>query len=273
MLGGSGATDRDGTVGPNKPLKDLAWGLATLGVATLRFDKVTLARPDVVAARTRFTVVDEYLIHAAAAIALLRDHPAVDPLQIFVLGHSQGATVAPRVAENQAGLAGLICLAAGAQPIHHAALRQLRYLVELGTEPRYELQRAMAELSRKSATVDEDLDEETPPGELPFGVPAHYWIDLRDHDPLAAVRQLELPMLFLQGGRDYQVTVDDDLPLWQDAVSGHPDALVRTYPDDDHYFFTGTGASTPVSYQQPQHVDPDVVTDIADWIGRVGRRT
>ncbi|WP_454792935.1 alpha/beta hydrolase family protein [Mycolicibacterium lutetiense] len=269
VLGGSGPTDRDGTIGPNKPLKDLAWGLATLGIATLRFDKVTLTHPDTVAAQTRFTVLDEYLIHAAAAITLLHDHPAIDPRQIFILGHSQGATVALRIAEHQPELAGLICLAAAAQPIHHAAIRQLRYLAELDTQPQRELQQALRELTRKAATVDENLTEETPPSELPFGVPAHYWIDLRDHDPLTAVSQLKLPKLFLQGGRDYQVTIDDDLPMWQTVLNGQPNALVHTYPDDDHYFFTGTGASTPTAYQRPQHVDPHVITDIANWIAQV----
>ncbi|HEX8007040.1 MAG TPA: DUF3887 domain-containing protein, partial [Trebonia sp.] len=41
LLGGGGPFDRDETSGPNNPLKDLAWGLATRGVAVLRFDKVT----------------------------------------------------------------------------------------------------------------------------------------------------------------------------------------------------------------------------------------
>jgi hypothetical protein len=45
VLPGSGPTDRDSTIGPNKPLKDLAWGLASRGVAVLRFDKVTYAHP------------------------------------------------------------------------------------------------------------------------------------------------------------------------------------------------------------------------------------
>ena len=46
LLSGSGPFDRDETSGPNKPLKDLAWGLAGAGVAVLRFDKYTFARPE-----------------------------------------------------------------------------------------------------------------------------------------------------------------------------------------------------------------------------------
>ena len=45
LLAGSGPNDRDETIGRNKPLKDLAWGLASAGVGVLRFDKVTFAHP------------------------------------------------------------------------------------------------------------------------------------------------------------------------------------------------------------------------------------
>ena len=41
LVAGSGSLDRDETIGRNKPFKDIAWGLASRGVAVLRFDKVT----------------------------------------------------------------------------------------------------------------------------------------------------------------------------------------------------------------------------------------
>ena len=53
LLSGGGPFDRDETSGPNKPLKDLAWGLASRGVAVLRFDKVTFAHAGQVAHEPR----------------------------------------------------------------------------------------------------------------------------------------------------------------------------------------------------------------------------
>ncbi|HEY5394729.1 MAG TPA: DUF3887 domain-containing protein, partial [Trebonia sp.] len=106
LLGGSGPEDRDGSIGRSKPLKDLAWGLASRGVAVLRFDKVTHAHPDQVGENRAFTVADEYLPDALAAIALLQAHPAVDPARVFVAGHSLGGTVAPRVAAAEPSVAG-----------------------------------------------------------------------------------------------------------------------------------------------------------------------
>ena len=72
LLSGSGPHDRDETLGRNKPLKDLAWGLASHGVGVLRFDKVTYVHAAQLAAARDFTVSDEYLPQAAAAVGLLR---------------------------------------------------------------------------------------------------------------------------------------------------------------------------------------------------------
>ncbi len=131
LLAGSGPNDRDGTLGRNRILRDIAWGLATRGVAVLRFDKVTHAHPREASGDAGFTVADEYVPHAIAAVRLLQAQPTVDPARVFVLGHSLGGTVAPRVAAADASIAGLVILAGGAQPLHWAAVRQVRYLASL----------------------------------------------------------------------------------------------------------------------------------------------
>jgi hypothetical protein len=41
---------------------------------------------------------------------------------------------------------------------------------------------------------------------------------------------------------------------------------VRVYANDDHAFVTRDAPSTPADYEQPGHVDPAVVADIADWV-------
>ena len=136
LLSGSGPHDQDETIGRNKPFKDLAWGLATAGIAVLRFEKVTYAHPAAVAAAADFTLADEYVPQATAAIQLLRGQAAVDPARVYVAGHSLGGTVAPRVAAAEPPVAGLVILAGGAQPLHHAAVRQVRYLAGLDRQQR-----------------------------------------------------------------------------------------------------------------------------------------
>jgi hypothetical protein len=205
--------------------------------------------------------------HAVAAIRLLREHPAVDPAQVFVAGHSLGGTAAPRVAAAEPAVAGLIILAGGAAPLHWSAVRQLGYLASLEAGTPAAAQPLLEAITRQARAVDDPgLSTATPSSELPFGVPAAYWLDLRGYNPAEAAAALGKPMLIVQGGRDYQATVAGDLSVWQAALHDRPDVTIRVYDADNHLFFVGSGASTPAEYEPAQHVDPVVVADIARWL-------
>lgn len=274
LLAGSGPNDQDETIGRNKPFKDLAWGLATAGVAVLRFDKITHVHPGEVAADPDFTLSDEYVPQALAGLRLLGEHPAVDQNRIYVAGHSLGGSVAPRVAAAAAGddgtsqhVAGLVILAGGAQPMHWAAVRQFRYLAALNPGGLAAAQATIDAVTAQARAVDDPgLAPGTSPATLPFGVPAPYWLDVRGYDPPAAAAAAKVPMFIAQGGRDYQVTVDDDLSLWRAALAGRADVTIRVYDADNHLFFPGSGPSSPDEYEPAQHLDPQVVADIAGWL-------
>jgi uncharacterized protein len=264
VLLASGPADRDMTTGPNKPFKDLAWGLASRGVAVLRFDKVGHVHGRA-AAEPGFTMADEYLPHAVAAVRLLGQQPEVDPARVFVLGHSGGGKAAPRVAAAEPSVAGLVILAGDTVPLSRSGVRVARYLATLDPGPGAAA--AVESIARQAARVESaDLSPATPAADLLFGWPAAYWLDLREYDQVAVAAALDRPMLLLQGRRDYQVTVDDDLARWQAGLAHRPDVTIRIYDADDHMFFAGAGASTPADYQVPRHVDAAVIADIADWL-------
>ena len=267
LLGGSGPVDRDETIGRNKPFKDLAWGLASRGVAVLRFDKVTHAHGEEVAKVHDFTVTDEYVPHAVAAVRALRQHPAVGAGRVFVLGHSLGGTAAPRVAAAEPSVAGLVIMAGGTQPMHWAAVRQVRYLASLNPGTAAAAEPTFEAMSRQAQLIDSPgLSPAAPASELLFGVPAPYWLDLRGYAPATAAAALGKPVFILQGGRDYQSTVADDLAGWEAGLAGRPDVTIRVYGPDNHLFFPGTGPSAPAEYEPAQHMDPAVVADIASWL-------
>lgn len=164
QLPGSGPMNRDSTVGRNKPLKDVAWGLASRGIAVLRFDKVTRVHPGKLADHGESVMTTEYVEHALAAVRLLRDHPSIDPGRVFVLGHSQGGTVAPRIATAEPALAGLIVLAGATYPLHLTTVRQARYLASLFSDVDVDSDPGVQEATRHAALIGSpDLSASTRP--------------------------------------------------------------------------------------------------------------
>ena len=97
LVHGSGPNDRDETIGPNKPFKDLAWAVASRGVAVLRYEKRTKQHSAKLASVRAFTVKEEVLDDAMAAFVLLRTTEGIVPNASFVLGHSLGGMLVPHI--------------------------------------------------------------------------------------------------------------------------------------------------------------------------------
>jgi len=125
LLHGSGPSDMDETVGPNKPFKDLAAGLATKGIASIRYVKRTLAYAGEFT--KIFTVKEEVTDDALAAIALARTIPGADKKKIYLFGHSMGGMLAPKLATLAPDLNGLIMAAAPARKLTDIIDDQNRY--------------------------------------------------------------------------------------------------------------------------------------------------
>jgi len=262
LVHGSGPHDADETVGPNKPFRDLALGLASRGIAVLRYEKRAAAHPEAYAPGRAFTVDDETVDDALLALKLLRQQAGVDPARTFVLGHSLGAMMAPRIAQRDPALAGAILLAAPTEPLEDLIVRQVRYL--RGTTDDGSL--AALEKQREQIEQLDAAHAATAPALMQ--APASYWLDLRGYDPVAVAAKLSTPLLVLQGGRDYQVTPKDDFTRWQTAFAHDPRVELRIYPALSHLFMPGGDPPGPQDYQHAWHVDAAVIADIAAWIGR-----
>ncbi|MCB1553341.1 MAG: alpha/beta fold hydrolase [Xanthomonadales bacterium] len=265
LVHGSGPNDMDETIGPNKPFRDIAHGLAARGVAVLRYHKRTKQRPQDFTPTS--TLDDESIDDALDAVALLRAEPRVDAKRINVAGHSLGGLVAPRIASRDSELGGIILLAAPARKTHHVVPLQVRYIAQLdGTIDEAEA-KSIAEFDAQRDAIDSMLDGGPEPETLMFGGSAAYWRDLGGYDPVRTAESLTLPILVLQGGRDYQITAADDFSRWQAFAQGRSQVQTRLFPKLNHLFIAGEGASTPQEYLQPGQVDSSVIDAMATWIG------
>jgi dienelactone hydrolase len=268
LVHGSGPNDRDETVGANKPFRDLAWGLATKGVAVLRYEKRTKAYAEKLQAAGlgQFTVQEETIDDALSAVAQLRATDGLDPKRIFIVGHSLGGTVAPRIGHADPKLAGLIILAGATRPLEDLMVEQTRYLISLNGQPSAESRAKLDELLAEVAKVKKLTPADSSSTASLLHAPPAYWLDLREHDTLAIAKELKQPLLILQGGRDYQVT-EVDFNGWKESLVAQSNVTFKLYPKLNHLFIAGEGRSTPDEYEEPGHVAEGVVTDIAEWIG------
>jgi len=262
LVQGSGPNDRDESIGPNKPFKDLARGLASQGVVVLRFEKRTKQYAEQFIQIQNFTVQDEIINDVIAAVDVLNASLFVNHSQMFVLGHSLGGMLAPRIASQDHRIAGLVIVAGNTRPLEDLYLDQITYLVNLdGVVDANESSQiaAVILLVQKINTLNMNN------GEYVLGAPKSYWADLATYDPVNTSKTLHIPMLILQGKRDYQVTMTDFV-AWNTTFSGNKNVTLKTYPLLNHLFIAGTGASTNAEYLIPGHVAEEVVTDVATWI-------
>jgi dienelactone hydrolase len=264
LVHGSGPHDRDEKLGPNRPFADLAEGLTLRGVAVLRYDKRSLVHPEEIATKPGVTVKEEVLDDAHAAVALLRAQPEVDPRRVFVVGHSLGGTLAPRIAREDPKVAGLVLLAAAARPIGEVVIDQTDYLERVQPDLTSDA-KARLESIRESAkrTLDPTLTASTPGSFL--AAPASYWVDLRGYDPVATARALDLPILVVQAGRDYQAP-PKELALWKSGLAGRPRVRFDEHPALNHLLIPGEGPSTPAEYVKPGHVEPALIDAVATFV-------
>lgn len=256
LVHGSGPNDRDESVGGVKVFRDIAEGLASRGVAVLRYEKRTRQYAANFAALKDATVKEETVDDALAAAALLRTRPEVDAARVFVLGHSLGGYLAPRIGRRDPKLAGVIIMAGNTRPLEELIVEQTAYISSLQKNPA-----AQKQIDEIQQTAEQIRNVKA--GDTIMGVSAAYWLDLKGYRPAEEARNLTMPLLVLQGGRDYQVTMAD-FAGWKRALEGK--ATLKSYPALNHLFVEGEGKSRPDEYGKPAHVSELLIDDVAKWI-------
>lgn len=254
LVQGSGPSDRDETIGPNKPFRELAHGLAAQGIAVLRYDKRTHVYAQDMATLTAepMTYMTECVYDAAQALKQLSEMPEVDPQRVFVLGHSLGGTVLPLIVEHAATRpAGIVGVAAMSLPFWDNVHRQLTYVMMQTTQ-------------QDSLTCDSLVSETV--AQMRKSLPQEYLDFQQQYDATREVQKLgDISCLFIQGGHDYQVTIGD-FNLWKEALKGNSHASFLYYPMLDHLMRPLSQMAVPQDYLREIPMSKEVIQSVASFI-------
>ena len=260
---GSGPADMDESVGAQKPFKDIAAGLGSKKIATLRYVKRTVLYGNEF--NKAFTTKEEVTDDALAMIEFAKTIPQIDPQQIYVFGHSLGGMLAPRIATLSPDLKGIILAAAPAKKLQDISIEQNNYLYSLGKDTtkagKEGLANALKELNFAKTITDKSL----PADSLVLGLPAAYWADLNDMNQVDLAKKLKIRTFIIQGGNDFQVGTQD-FNLWVAGLKGKKNVDSKLYPMLNHLFSFSSEKGNISQYQQPLHVDQPVIDDLVSWI-------
>jgi pimeloyl-ACP methyl ester carboxylesterase len=287
LVAGSGPQNRDESLAGHSPFLVLADYLTRNGFAVLRYDKRGIGKStgDFAAATT-----EDFAADAGAALAYLKSRKEIASAKIGVIGHSEGALIAPILA-GKGGVAWIVLLAGPAQTGEKTMLAQSQAIASAAGMPEAQVLQSLAFDRQAYAMVREEKDSVVlekkldamvissgiAEGAMPASVQAqihmlssawfHYFLD---YDPLPALQNVKCAVLALNGDKDLQVISKDNLPLIQKALddSGNKNATTKEMPGLNH-LFQHAESGTPAEYGAIQEtISPEVLQLIADWIAR-----
>ncbi len=268
MVHGSGPSNMDERVMKLTPFRDLAEGLAELGVASLRYDKRTFVHARKMA-KTCVTVKEETIEDALLAIALLKKDPRIDPERIFLLGHSMGAMLAPQIDAEGGDVKGLILMAGTPYRLEEVVLRQLQQSGGgnpilgriIGLEYRI--------YAKKFAGLYEMPDEEAKKKKFAGSMSLYYFKEMGRKTAADYLLESAKPALILQGGKDFQVLAEDDFRKFRELLAGRENTVFKLYPELNHLFVPGIYQDilkASKEYKVERHIGREVTGDIAAFI-------
>jgi len=279
FLSGSGPQDRHGLV-PGTSIDigshEIHDALARAGFVVLRYDDRGIGESEL--GPTSTPGYQAFVSDARRAVAFLAKRPEVDARKIVVIGHSEGATTASILGRERFSgrrgrhrLAGVVLMAGIGRNLREVIYSQIRR--SMAGKPEAEIEAAIAEARRIHDAVESG-------GEVPASTePARNWMkEIFQEDPLASLRRLRIPILVLQGSKDFQVDPGLDFgplaDLVKDGKAGTEGSEAHLVADVDHLFKPEPGESKLGHYSDlSRHVAPQVVERIVSWSAMmVGRR-
>ncbi len=264
MVQGSGASDMDETIGAaaNKPFSDIAHSLGENGIASVRFNKRYFQYPEL--AGEEVTINDEVLEDVYAAISFAYDTGYVNPQRIFILGHSMGGMLAPKIAYDNPRVAGIIIMAGTPRSLADVLYDQNIDAINADKSiSEEEKEKAAAELE---VLKDKANNAKENGNEKPFGIADKYWHSINEATDTRYLLNTNKPMLIIQGSEDFQIKADTDFAKYKELLKGYKNVSFRLYDGLNHLFMKTNGKTDLTEYNIKGRVDAVVVSDIIDFI-------
>lgn len=263
LVHGSGQHDKDETIGPNKPFKVIAEELAKNKIGSIRYDK--RGEPFNMKGN-QGSEIEEYVVNdAISAIQLAYSMDGVDTTKIIVVGHSLGGMLAPWIASKSSQVKGIVLLAGNSRPMEDLILEQTIYLLSLDGFTKVEKKQIKA-LKKQVNNVKNLAKLKNPEkASFPMSISYSYWKEAQAYSQTKVAASLKVPILVLQGERDYQVTMND-FALWKKELATKKNAEFKSFKGLNHLFCFGEGASYPDEYFKECPMSKDVVLEISTWI-------
>jgi dienelactone hydrolase len=263
LVPGSGNHDVNETVGANKPFRDLAWKLAEQGIASIRYNERIFLYPELLA-EGDFTIQTDCLKDASDAISYASKSKKVDKSRIYVIGHSLGGMMAPKIAKDNPNVAAIVLLAGSPRRLediiydqNEAALNNTAGI----TTAQIKINMAFVQNGVKQIKELKESGTNTI-----MGYPSSYWYSLNQIDTGKLAAELTIPIYIAQGSADFQVYADKDYTAWQELLKKNTNVTFKLYDNLNHLFMKSNGKKDITEYNTPGKFDQKVIDDIAAWI-------
>ena len=267
---GSGSSNLDEKVMKLTPFKDLAEGLGKLGIASVRYDKRSFAHGRKMLKAGNLTVKEEVIEDAVLASELLKSDPRIDSENVFIIGHSMGAMLAPRIDAEGGNFKGLVLLAGTLDTLDGVLFRQIDEMKNGKNKIISWVASAQEKKLKKSFEgLYEISDEEAKKRKYMGGVNLYYFKEMGEHRAADYLAKTEKPVLIMQGSRDLQVSAEKDFGEYKRTFGDRDNFSFRLYEGLNHCFVPALYddiSKATKEFSVERHIGENVISDIAGWI-------
>jgi hypothetical protein len=195
----------------------------------------------------------------------------VDPARVAIIGHSEGAIVAPMVAARTAGVRALALLAPPGRPLDAIIIDQEQASMRRFGLSKAEIDWNVAELraTYEAVRAGKRLPASLSPAERRGIAESATWLRSHfRHAPLAEAAALSrIPVLVSAGGRDVQISTAD-AEITRDAFlgGGNKSVAFKMYPELNNLFAVSKSGSVADYFDPRAEVDPSFLEDVEDFV-------